>query len=230
MSRILIVDDERQIRRIMRVALETQGYTVAAARTGEDAIEQLQKDSFDLVLLDLNMPGMGGMETCRTIRAESDVAIVVLSVRSSEKDKVEALDAGADDYVVKPFGESELMARIRAALRRAPAVTGARQDLIVTDELEVNLAARRVTNQGREIRLTPKEFDLLQYLVTNPDVTIPHNKLLQAVWGPEYGAEIEYLRVFVNRLRKKIETDPANPRFIITEPWTGYRFQFAVRS
>jgi two-component system KDP operon response regulator KdpE len=227
-TKVLVVDDERQIRRVMRVALEGQGYDVTDARSGEDALATMEKGLFDLVLLDLNMPGMGGMEACRRIRETSDVPIVILSVRSTEMDKVEALDAGADDYVMKPFGEKELLARIRAALRRAP-VAPQSESIIVLGDLTVNLESRHVAAHGTDVRLTPKEFDVLQYLVNNPGVSIPHSRLLQAVWGPEYGGEVEYLRVFINRLRKKIEPDPANPRYIVTEPWTGYRFQPASK-
>jgi two-component system KDP operon response regulator KdpE len=223
-ARILVVDDEPQIRRVMRTTLVAQGYFVADARTGEEALEALRKERFDLVLLDLNMPGIGGLETCRLIRSSSDVAIVVLSVRSSEKDKVEALDAGADDYVTKPFGLPELLARIRAGLRRVPLSADLSRCLIQLNDVEINLETRRVTRNALDVRLTPKEFDLLHYFVTNPNVPIPHGKLLQAVWGPDYGQEVEYLRVFVNQLRKKIEPEPSKPRYILTEPWVGYRF------
>lgn len=223
-TQILVVDDERQIRRVMRVALEAEGYAVIEARTGEEALEQLTRQHVDLILLDLNMPGMGGMQACREIRAACDSAIVVLSVRSSEEDKIEALDAGADDYVTKPFSGKELLARIRAALRRVPEAPRERPAVRIGD-LVIHLDSRTVESPSRPVRLTPKEFDLLEHLVNNPDTTIAHNKLLQAVWGPEYGGEVEYLRVFVNRLRKKIEPDPANPRYIVTIPWLGYRFQ-----
>ncbi len=223
-TQILVVDDERQIRRVMRVALEAEGYAVIEARTGEEALEQLAHHHVDLILLDLNMPGMGGMQACREIRTASDSAIVVLSVRSSEEDKIEALDAGADDYVTKPFSGKELLARIRAALRRVPETPRERPAVRIGD-LVIHLDSRTVESPSRPVRLTPKEFDLLEHLVNNPDTTIAHNKLLQAVWGPEYGGEVEYLRVFVNRLRKKIEPDPANPRYIVTIPWLGYRFQ-----
>jgi len=223
-ARILVVDDEPQIRRVMRTTLVSQGYFVADARTGEEALDALRKERFDLVLLDLNMPGIGGLETCGLIRSSSDVAIVVLSVRSSEKDKVEALDAGADDYVTKPFGMPELLARIRAALRRVPLSGDPSHRVIRLDDLEINLETRRVVRNGVNVRLTPKEFDLLHYLVANPNVPIPHGKLLQAVWGPDYGQEVEYLRVFVNQLRKKLEPEPSKPRYILTEPWVGYRF------
>jgi len=223
-ARILVVDDEPQIRRVMRTTLVAQGYVVDDARTGEEALQKLRDAMYDLVLLDLNMPGMGGLEACRLIRSSSDVAIVVLSVRASERDKVEALDAGADDYVPKPFGMPELLARIRAALRRTPLTGDASHRVIQLAGLEINLETRRIKKDGEEIRLTPKEFDLLHYLITNPNVPISHGKLLQAVWGPDYGQEVEYLRVFVNQLRKKIEPEPSKPRYILTEPWVGYRF------
>ncbi|HLX45468.1 MAG TPA: response regulator transcription factor [Bryobacteraceae bacterium] len=221
-ARILVVDDEPQIRRVLRATLTAEGYEVQDARTGEDALTAVRKSRFDLILLDMNMPGMGGLETCRAIRASSEVAIIMLTVHDSERDKVEALDAGADDYVTKPFSMPELQARIRAALRRMPA-EGASETFRLGD-VEINLATRRILSKGREIRLTPKEFELLQYFVANPNVPIPHGRLLQAVWGPDYGDQVEYLRVFVNQLRKKIEPDPSQPRYLLTEPWVGYRF------
>lgn len=223
-GRILVVDDEPQIRRVMRTALAVQGYEVFDARTGEEALLELRDQRYDLVLLDVNMPGMGGLETCRQIRATSEVAILMLTVRSSEQDKVAALDAGADDYITKPFGMPELLARIRAALRRLPALQQSEEGPVRLDGVEINFATRRVTAKGKEIRLTPKEFDVLRYLIASANVAVPHTKLLQAVWGPDYGGEVEYLRVFVNQLRKKIEPDPANPRYLLTEPRVGYRF------
>ena len=221
-ARILVVDDEPQIRRVLRATLTAEGYEVQDARTGEDALAAVRKNRFDLILLDMNMPGMGGLETCRAIRATSEVAIIMLTVHDSERDKVEALDAGADDYVTKPFSMPELQARIRAALRRMPAE--AASETFRLGDVEINLATRRILSKGRQIRLTPKEFELLQYFVANPNVPIPHGRLLQAVWGPDYGDQVEYLRVFVNQLRKKIEPDPSQPRYLLTEPWVGYRF------
>ena len=176
------------------------------------------------------MPGIGGLETCREIRASSEVAIIMLTVHNAEADKVAALDAGADDYVTKPFSTPELLARIRAALRRQPNAGEGAPESIVIEEVEIKLATRRVVVQGRESRLTPKEFDLLQYLLANPNVALPHARLLQAVWGPDYGDQVEYLRVFVNQLRKKIEPDPAHPKFLLTEPWVGYRFAIPPKS
>ena len=223
-GRILVVDDEPQIRRVLRTALSTEGYEVHEARTGEEALQAFREQRFDLILLDMNMPGIGGLETCREIRAGSEVAIIMLTVRDSEHDKVAALDAGADDYVTKPFSMPELSARIRAALRRLPTAPDSGAESIRLGEVELNLATRRVISRTGEVRLTPKEFDLLRYLLANPNVPIPHGRLLQAVWGPDYGDQVEYLRVFVNQLRKKIEPDPAHPRYIVTEPWVGYRF------
>lgn len=223
-ARILIVDDDPQIRRVMRTALVVQGYEVGDARSGEEAFERLRAAKYDLVLLDMNMEGIDGIETCREIRATSDVAIVMLTVRDSEKDKIAALDAGADDYVTKPFSTPELLARVRAALRRVPDNPEAEPALVHAGDLELDLQARRVRLRGNSIRLTPKEFELLRYLALHPNVAVPHTRLLQAVWGPDYGEEVEYLRVFINQLRKKIEADPSNPEFILTEPWVGYRF------
>jgi len=226
-GRILVVDDEPQIRRVMRTTLAAHGYEVEDARSGEEALEKLRADVYDLILLDINMPGMGGVETCRTIRQErrdSELAIIMLTVRSAESDKVEALDAGADDYVTKPFSTTELLARIRAALRRMP-LTGLEIPRIDLEGVEIDFESRQVKRHGREVRLTPKEFDLLRYFVTHPNKAISHRELLQAVWGPDYGDELEYLRVFINQLRKKVEPQPSKPRYLLTEPWVGYRFQ-----
>jgi two-component system KDP operon response regulator KdpE len=229
-SRILVVDDEPQIRRVLRTALTSVGYIVTDARSGDEALEALRRDHPDLVLLDMNMPGMGGLEICREMRSTSEVAIIMLTVRNHEDDKVAALDAGADDYITKPFGTPELLARIRAALRRLPVSPGSSNQIIHLEGLEINLATRRLLVNGEEVRLTPKEFDLLNFFAANPNVPIPHGKLLQAVWGPDYGSQVEYLRVFVNQLRKKIEPNPAKPRFLLTEPWIGYRFQLPAQS
>jgi two-component system KDP operon response regulator KdpE len=223
-AKILVVDDDLQIRRVMRKMLVAQGYAVSDARSGEEALEMLRRGRHDLVVLDLAMPGMGGLEACRAIRAAWDLAIVVLSVRDMEKDRIGALDAGADDYVTKPFSMQELLARIRAGLRRSPLAPEAAPRLLQTDGLEINFAARRVIVGGREVRLTPTEFDLLQYLASSPNTPIPHRRLLQAVWGQDYGNEVVYLRVFINQLRKKIEPEPAKPRYILTEPCVGYQF------
>ena len=221
---ILVVDDEPQLRHAMRATLTEFGYSVLEAKTGEEALELLGHDTADLILLDLNMPGIGGLETCRAIRESSDLPIIVLSVRDTERDKVEALDAGADDYVTKPFGIQELLARIRAAIRRAPAAADAAPHRFSDGELDIDFDARRVTRNGTSVRLTPKELDLLKMLVDHPNQPIPHRKLLQTVWGPDYGDEVEYLRVVINQLRKKIEAVPSKPKYLLTEPWVGYRF------
>lgn len=220
---VLVVDNEAQIRRVLRTILSSHGYSVLEARSGEESIEKVRDEKVDLVLLDVNMSGMSGMETCAEIRRSSDVPIIMLTVRNSERDKVQALDAGADDYVVKPFGADELMARVRAALRRV-ASTEAPPPFISSD-LKIDFEKRFVLVKGQSVRLTPKEFELLRHLVANEGKALPHRRLLQAVWGPDYGDETEYLRVFINQLRKKIEPDPGHPRYIHTEPWVGYRFQ-----
>ncbi len=224
-GRILVADDDPQIRRAMKATLTARGYQVSDARTGEEALDKLRLEAYDLVLLDMNMPGSGGLETCRVIRSSSDIAIVMLTVNNTEQDKVEALDAGADDYVTKPYSTPELLARIRATLRRlpqAPDDAGLRQ--LTLEGVEIDLPSRQATVRGRTSRLTAKEFDLLSYFLARPNKTIAHRELLQAVWGPDYGDELEYLRVFVNRLRKKIEPNPSKPRFLVTDAWAGYRF------
>ena len=223
-SRILVVDDEPELRRALRATLSALGFVVADAENGEVALEMLRAERFDLILLDINMPGMSGLEICRAIRARSDASIVMLSVRDRAGDKIEALDAGADGYVTKPFDVNELLARIRATLRRAPVSALGESRVLQLDDIEISFRDRRVKVNGRVNRLTPKELDLLHYFVTHPNSVLPHDKILQAVWGPDYGSEVEYLRVFVNQLRKKIEPDPPRPRYILTEPWLGYRF------
>jgi two-component system, OmpR family, KDP operon response regulator KdpE len=220
---ILVVDDEPQIRRVLRSTLSSQGYVITEAKTGEEAVESVRKNKPDLVLLDVNMPGMGGIEACREIRGSSEAPIIMLTVRNAERDKVAALDAGADDYVVKPFGIEELLARIRAALRRfAP---GDAMPPYVSKELTLDFESRQLTVRGQEVHLTPKEFDVLKHLIGNQGKPLTHRRILQSVWGPDYGEETENLRVVINQLRKKIETDPAHPKYIRTEPWVGYRFQ-----
>jgi two-component system KDP operon response regulator KdpE len=221
-GRILVVDDEPQIRRIMRTTLTGSGYETDDAKTGEEALEKVREFRPDLVLLDINMPGMGGLETCKAIRADSDIAIIMLTVRNTEADKVKALDAGADDFVTKPFSTPELLARIRAALRRVP--TSASLGRVSVGPLLVDFTARTVTIGAATARLTPKELDLLRYFTQRPNQAIPHRELLQAVWGPDYGDQVEYLRVFIKNLRRKIEPNPDNPQYITTEPWIGYRF------
>jgi len=223
-GRVLVVDDEPQIRRIMRTTLTGAGYEVDDAKTGEQALEKLREFRPDLVLLDINMPGMGGIATCRAMRAGTNVAIIMLTVRNREADKVEALDAGADDFIAKPFSTPELLARIRAALRRVPTSAHTTAGRLRVGGLIIDFGARTVSSGSAAIRLTPKEFDLLRYLTQHANEAVPHRELLQAVWGPDYGDQVDYLRVFIKNLRKKIERDPEHPEFITTEPWIGYRF------
>lgn len=220
---ILVVDDEPQIRRVLRTTLSSQGYTVVEARSGEEAFDRIRLERPDLILLDVNLPGISGFDTCREIRHTADVPIIMLTVRNSERDKVQALDAGADDYVVKPFGAEELLARIRAALRRTTSTEA--MPPFVSGDLKIDFERRVVSVKGQPVRLTPKEFELLRHLVANQGKALPHRRLLQAVWGPDYGEETEYLRVFINQLRKKIEPQPHHPRYIHTDPWVGYRFE-----
>jgi two-component system, OmpR family, KDP operon response regulator KdpE len=224
-GRILVVDDDPQIRRVMRVTLTAQGYEVDDARSGDEALEKVRHGGIDLVLLDMNMPGLGGLETCRLIRADSEVAIIMLTVRDAESDQVEALDAGADDYVTKPFRTQELLARIRAALRRAPAGKAAEIHQLRLGDVVVDFDARHVRAASGRVRLTPKEFDVLRYLAVHANTVVTHRELLQAVWGPDYGDEVDYLRVIMNQLRKKVEAQPSAPVYLVTEPWVGYRLQ-----
>jgi two-component system, OmpR family, KDP operon response regulator KdpE len=220
---VLIVDDEPQIRRVLLTILTSQGYSVIEAKSGDEALERIRTERPDLILLDVNMPGRSGIETCREIREAGDIPVIILTVRNAERDKVQALDAGANDYVVKPFGADELLARVRATLRRSVPTNSLPS--FFSDDLNIDFEKRAIALKGRTVRLTPKEFELLHYLVANRGKPLPHRRLLQAVWGPDYGQETEYLRVFINQLRKKIEPDPKNPRYIHTEPWVGYRFE-----
>ena len=222
-AKILIVDDAQQVRRVLRTALSAEGYTIFEAGTGEEALESVRQSTPDAILLDVNMPGIGGLETCREIRRTMDIPILMLTVRNAERDKVMALDAGADDYVVKPFSMAELLARIRVALRRRQPLE--KVTSFSTKDFAVDFETRQVTVKGRDVHLTPKEFELLRHLISNAGKPITHRRLLQAVWGPDYGDEPEYLRVMINQLRKKIESDPGRPKLILTEPWVGYRFQ-----
>jgi len=225
-QRILIVDDEPQITRVLRRSLTSHGYEVRSAADGESALETFGDWRPDLVITDLSMPNVNGIELCRRLRKLSAVPIVVLSVKGEEKTKVEALDAGADDYVTKPFGMDELLARIRAALRRTsePLASDSTSTLLEAGHFRVDLEARTVTVEDRQVHLTPKEYDLLAYLVGHPGKVLTHRTLLAAVWGGNYVEQTEYLRVFIGQLRKKIENDSASPRYILTEPWIGYRF------
>ncbi len=220
---ILLIDDEPQIRRVLRTSLGAHGARVLEAQNGEEALEILRQQPVDVVVLDLNMPGMGGIEACRAMRAGWDVPIVVVSVRDSERDKIEALDAGADDYVTKPFSFDELLARIRAALRRSGFATDNAPHKISVPGLEIDFDERRVIAGGKQVRLTPTEFDILRYLASHANRPVPHRRLLQAIWGPDYGDQVEYLRVFINQLRKKIEPPGDKPVFITTDPRIGYR-------
>jgi two-component system KDP operon response regulator KdpE len=220
---ILIVDDEPQIRRILRTTLISAGYEVEDARTGDQAIEKASRFKPDLVLLDINMPGMNGLDLCRELRENADIAIIMLTVRNEESDKVAALDAGADDFVTKPFSTPELLARMRAVLRRVPAPQSSPARIKI-GQLIVDFSARIVSNGDKTSHLTPKELDLLRYLTQHPNIIISHRELLQAVWGPDYGHEVDHLRAFIKSLRKKIERNPEQPVLITTEPWVGYRF------
>jgi two-component system KDP operon response regulator KdpE len=221
-SRVLVVDDEPQITRVLKTVLSSQGYQVRTAAEGESALTSLDEWRPELVITDLYMPRMDGVELCRRIRAVSSVPIIVLSVKGEERTKVEALDSGADDYVTKPFGADELLARVRAALRRSG--TPAESASLDVGDFRIDLDARRVHVGGREVRLTPKEFDLFVYLARHPNRVLTHPTLLEAVWGEASQEQPEYLRVFMGQLRKKLEADPSNPRYLVTEPWVGYRF------
>jgi two-component system KDP operon response regulator KdpE len=227
--RILVVDDEPQLTRVLRTGLTSRGYDVRAAADGLAGFETFTDWHPDLVITDLAMPVMDGLELCRRLRAISPVPIIVLSAKGEEKTKVEALDLGADDYVTKPFGIDELLARVRASLRRAATVlTPELESTVVTaGDFNIDLETRKVLVAGREVHLTPKEFDLLVYFVKHSGKVLTHRNLLAAIWGGNYIEQNEYLRVFVGNLRKKLESDPSNPRYILTEPWIGYRFSAA---
>jgi two-component system, OmpR family, KDP operon response regulator KdpE len=221
---ILVVDDERQITRVLKTALSSRGYGIRTAADGDEALHIMQDWWPDVVITDLRMPNLDGLELCKTIRAKSQIPIIVLSVKGEDQVKVEALDAGADDYVTKPFSMDELLARIRAALRRSSA-DNALPDLIAIGDFRIDLQARTVCVKEREVRLTPKEFDLLLHLARHPGKVITHRALLSAVWGENSVEQAAYLRVFIGHLRKKLEPDEGNPRYILTDPWIGYRFE-----
>ena len=223
-QRILIVDDERQITRVLTRSLNANGYDVHVATDGELALQTMKDWPPNLIITDLAMPNVGGLELCRRVRSFSDVPIIVLSVKGEERSKIAALDAGADDYVTKPFGIDELLARVRATLRRASVGKESVSDELAAGDFCIRLDERNVTIRGRDVRLTPKEYDLMVYLLRHPGKVLTHHALLGAVWGGDYTEQMEYLRVFIGQLRKKIEVDPANPRYILTEPWIGYRF------
>jgi two-component system KDP operon response regulator KdpE len=223
MSRVLVVDDEPQIRRALGINLRARGYDVDLAPDGENALDVAARNHPDVVVLDLGLPGIDGVDVIRGLRGWSEVPIVVLSVRDAESDKVAALDAGADDYVTKPFGMDELLARLRAALRRT---THAEEEAVVeTADFTIDLAAKKVRRDGGEVRLTPTEWHLVEVLVRNRGRLVAQRQLLQEVWGPQYHDEANYLRVFMAQVRRKLEPDPARPRYFITEPGMGYRFE-----
>ncbi len=224
--RILVVDDEPQLTRVLRTGLTSHGFEVRAAADGVSGFEMFTDWRPDLIISDLAMPNMDGLELCRRLRNVSQVPIIILSAKGEEKTKVEALDIGADDFVTKPFGIDELLARVRASLRRARVVptNDSGQKSLESGDFHVDLDSRAVTVRGSEVHLTPKEFDLLTYFLKHPGKVLTHRTLLAALWGGNYVEQNEYLRVFVGNLRKKIETDAASPRYILTEPWIGYRF------
>ena len=222
---ILVVDDEPQITRVLKTALTSLGYGTRVAGDGDEAVQIMKEWSPDLVITDLSMPNMDGLALCRHIRAQSRIPIIVLSVRGEEHTKVEALDSGADDYVTKPFNMKELLARVRAALRRASVPEQPEAAVIETGDFRIDVEARNIRVRDREVHLTPKEFDLLVYLARHAGKVVTHRNLLAAVWGENSVQQPEYLRVFVGHLRKKIEADESEPRYIVTEPWVGYRFE-----
>jgi two-component system KDP operon response regulator KdpE len=222
---ILVVDDEPQITRVLKTTLSSQGYGVRVASDGDEAVQLMKEWTPDLVITDLRMPNLGGLELCRHIRAKSRIPIIVLSVKGEERTKVDALDAGADDYVTKPFGVNELLARVRAALRRASAPEQPENALIEAGDFRIDISAHNVRVRDRDVHLTPKEFDLLVFLAKNAGRVLTHRTLLAAVWGGNSVEQPEYLRVFVGHLRKKLEPEESGPRYILTEPWVGYRFE-----
>jgi two-component system, OmpR family, KDP operon response regulator KdpE len=223
--KILVVDDESQITRVLRTSLSSHAYDVRVANDGETALEIMKDWTPDLVITDLSMPNMDGLELTRRLRSTSKVPIVVLSVRGEERTKVQALDAGADDYVTKPFSMVELLARVRASLRRIPLPDEAEPGKIEIGDFRIDLAAHKVVVREKEVHLTPKEFDLLVYLARHAGKVVPHRSLLASIWGGQSTEQVEYLRVFVGQLRKKLEPEASSPRYIVTEPWVGYRFE-----
>ena len=221
----LVVDDESSFRRVLRTSLATSGFAIEEARSGEEAVAMLAHSAFDLVLLDVNMPGIGGVEACREIRAHMPkIGIVMVTVQDAESEIVKALEAGADDYVTKPIRFRELVARLRAVIRRLRIDGASEPTLLQAGDLELDINRHLLYRQGEIVHLTPTEFELLALLMRNQGVPVTHAKLLRSVWGPEYGTELDYLRSFVKTLRQKVEEDPAKPKYIVTEPWVGYRF------
>lgn len=222
---ILVVDDEAQITRVLKTSLSAQGYGIRTASDGMQALLEMKTWAPDLIITDLRMPNMNGLELCRQVRSESRIPIIVLSVKGEEAIKVEALDAGADDYVTKPFSVNELLARVRVALRRTHIEEQPETPVIDAGDFHIDISGRRVEVRNQEVRLTPKEFDVLVYLARHPNKVITHRALLSAVWGPNSLEQTEYLRVCIGHLRKKLEPDETAPRYIVTEPWVGYRFE-----
>jgi two-component system KDP operon response regulator KdpE len=223
--RILVVDDEPQITRVLRTSLSSQAYDIRVANDGETALEIMKDWTPDLVITDLSMPNMDGLELTRRLRVTSQLPSLILSVRGDERTKVQALDAGADDYVTKPFSMEELLARVRAALRRSASEVSAESTKIKTGDFVIDLAAHKVLVRGREVHLTPKEFQLLVYLARHAGKVVTHRALLGTIWGGQSTEQVEYLRVFVGQLRKKLEAGHASPHYVVTEPWVGYRFE-----
>ena len=223
-AKILVVDDEPQITRVLKTTLSSQGYSTRTAADGKEALQTMKEWAPDLIITDLRMPNMDGLSLCRHVREESQVPIIVLSVKGEERAKVEALDAGADDYVTKPFNINELLARVRAGLRRTAAAKQPESPVIAIGDFQIDADKRAVLVKGRDVHLTPKEFDLMVYLARNPGKVITHRALLSAVWGTNSTEQPEYLRVFVGHLRKKLEVVDNASRYIVTEPWVGYRF------
>lgn len=222
--RILIVDDEPGVITTLKVALEANGFGTLTALNGNEALKIMDKELPDLMILDIIMPEMDGFEVCRHVRQWSDIPIIMLSARQSEEDKVQCLNLGSDDYISKPFSIRELIARVKAVLRRTTGTTPS-EPTFTCERMTIDFTKRRVTLDGNELRLTPTEYSLLQELVLNADKVLTHTQLLRMVWGPEYGQEKEYLRVFIQRLRSKLEHDPSQPKHIITLPGIGYKFQ-----
>ena len=225
-AHILVVDDEPQITRVLRTTLTAKGYEIRVANDGEMALEIMKDWLPNLVITDLMMPNMDGVQLCKRIRATSEIPIIVLSVRGEERNKIQALDAGADDYITKPFSSGELQARVRAALRRSPQTPqAAERQFLDAGDFHIDFASRQVKVRNNEVRLTPKEFDLLSYMAEHPHRVITHRTLLGAIWGELNTEQPEYLRVFVGQLRKKIEKNPAEPKYLLTDRWVGYRFE-----
>jgi two-component system, OmpR family, KDP operon response regulator KdpE len=223
---VLVVDDDPTFRQGLRASLKKTGYGAETARNGQEALEYVRGRPVDIVLLDINMPGTGGVEACRRIRAAAPQAgILMLTVRDTMEDKVLALEAGADDYVTKPFHLPELVARMRAVLRRTGGEAAPLAPVLRAGDLQLDVERRLLRKAGREVHLSPKEFELLEFLMQHMNVPVTHARILRTLWGPEYGDEPEYLRSYVKTLRKKIEDDPAHPEYILTEPWVGYRFR-----